>query len=101
MSEKTTQENPDARSFEERVFARFDALDARLTAVENRIATVETALAAHAAKTETALNTLNGRLTILEERVDERLKETRPMWEGVQFELGRINAKFETCERAF
>jgi hypothetical protein len=31
----------------------------------------------------------------LAERVDARLKETRPIWEGVQFELRRINAKFE------
>ncbi|MBC7931222.1 MAG: hypothetical protein H7Z38_11735, partial [Rubrivivax sp.] len=32
--ENTTAEQPDARSFEERVFARFDAIDARLTKLE-------------------------------------------------------------------
>jgi hypothetical protein len=32
--ENTTAEQPDARSFEERVFARFDAIDARLTRLE-------------------------------------------------------------------
>ena len=37
MSENTTQETTDARSFEERVFARFDALDARLTTLEERV----------------------------------------------------------------
>lgn len=36
MSEDTTQEQPDARSFEERVFARFDAIDARLAALEKK-----------------------------------------------------------------
>lgn len=32
--ENVTAEQPDARSFEERVFARFDAIDARLTKLE-------------------------------------------------------------------
>lgn len=35
MSEETTQNIPDGRSFEERVFARFDALDARLQRLES------------------------------------------------------------------
>jgi chromosome segregation ATPase len=37
MSEDTTQEQPDARSFEARVFARFDAIDAGLTALEKKV----------------------------------------------------------------
>jgi hypothetical protein len=37
MSENTTQETSDARSFEERVFARFDMLDARLTTLEDKV----------------------------------------------------------------
>ena len=36
MSEELTHEQPDARSFEERVFARFDAIDARLDSLEQR-----------------------------------------------------------------
>ena len=59
MSENTTQETPDASSFEERVFARFDMLDARLTA--------------------------------LEDKVDARLRETRPIWEGVLSEMKSLN----------
>jgi hypothetical protein len=54
----------DGRSFEERVFARFDAIDARLNEVDQR-------------------------LTTLEERVDRRLRETRPIWEQV---LARLDA---------
>jgi DNA repair ATPase RecN len=34
MSEENTQNMPDGRSFEERVFARFDALDTRLQKLE-------------------------------------------------------------------
>ncbi|MBA3768148.1 MAG: hypothetical protein H0W99_14455 [Acidobacteria bacterium] len=36
MSEETTQNIPGGRSFEERVFARFDAIDARLQALEDQ-----------------------------------------------------------------
>jgi hypothetical protein len=59
MSDDTTQETSDARSFEDRVFARFDMLDARLTA--------------------------------LEDNVDARMRETRPIWEGVLSEVKSLN----------
>jgi chromosome segregation ATPase len=36
VSEDTTQNMPDGRSFEERVFARFDSLDARIQALESQ-----------------------------------------------------------------
>jgi chromosome segregation ATPase len=36
MSEETTQNLPDGRSFEERVFARLDAIDSRLQSLEQQ-----------------------------------------------------------------
>lgn len=39
--ERKTQEKPDQRSFEERVFARFDALDARLNTMDERLQSLE------------------------------------------------------------
>ena len=36
MSEETTQNMPEGRSFEERVFARLDSIDARLQSLENQ-----------------------------------------------------------------
>jgi predicted nuclease with TOPRIM domain len=67
MSEETTQNMPDGRSFEERVFARFDALDARLTT--------------------------------LEERVDARLHETRPIREAVLSRLDNIEGEMKAINR--
>lgn len=58
MSDNPTRETPDSRSFEERVFARFDSLDERLTT--------------------------------LEEKVDSRLRETRPIWEAMQADLANV-----------
>ncbi len=58
--------NQDGRSFEERVFARFDALDTRLTT--------------------------------LEDKVDRRLKETRPIWEQVLERLNKVEERFSQVE---
>lgn len=69
MSEDTTQNMPDARSFEERVFARFDALDERLTT--------------------------------LEEKVERRLQETRPIWEAMQNKLERLDEKVDRLNEKF
>jgi archaellum component FlaC len=66
MSDNPTKEIPDSRSFEERVFARFDNLD--------------------------------GRLTALEEKVDSRLRETRPIWEAVLTRLGGVENRLGGVE---
>ncbi|MBV8858199.1 MAG: hypothetical protein JOZ02_14810 [Acidobacteria bacterium] len=58
MSDNPTQEMPDSRSFEERVFARFDTLDVRMTT--------------------------------LEDKVDSRLRDTRPIWEAMQADLANV-----------
>ncbi|MGH9901222.1 MAG: hypothetical protein ACRD68_05205 [Pyrinomonadaceae bacterium] len=68
MNEDRTRNLPDGASFEERVFARFDAMDARLDGIE-------------------------GRLTTLEEKVDRRLQETRPIWEAVKAQLSSLEIK--------
>jgi chromosome segregation ATPase len=68
MSDETTQNISDARSFEERVFARFDVLDSRLDKMDER-------------------------LTTLEERVERRLQETRPIWEQVLTRLDSLETE--------
>lgn len=64
MSEETTQNMPDAdeRSFEERVFARFDALDNALT---------------------TGLRELDARL----QKLEARAYDTKPIWEQALKEI--------------
>jgi hypothetical protein len=67
MDDNKIQEKPGARSFEERVFARFDALDQRLAG--------------------------------LEDRVDARLKDTRPIWEAVLSRLDSIDTEMKAISR--
>jgi chromosome segregation ATPase len=76
MSDNPTRETPDTRSFEDRVFARFDALDERIDRFETRI--------------EGKVDAIDGRLTTLEEKVDARLRETRPIWEAMQADLAHV-----------
>ncbi len=65
MNEDTTGDL-NARSFEERIFNELAAMRVEMT-------------------------TMNNRLIALEDKVDARLRETRPIWEGVQLRLDKID----------
>ena|SRR3712207_1697795 len=70
MSEENTQNLPDSRSFEERVFARFDAIDA-------------------------GLRDLNARVEKLEAESERRAVETKPIWERALTEIVAVNQKVD------
>ena len=73
MSEEPTRDAPHGLTFEERVFARFDALDTRLSGVDSR-------------------------LTQLEEKVERRLHDTRPIWEQVLARLDALDTRMGNLE---
>lgn len=71
MNEETTKGLPDKRSFEERVFARFDAMDVRFEAIDARL-----------------------------EKLESRSYDTKPIWEralkaimDLGLEVGKIKTK--------
>ncbi len=102
MSDNPTRETTDSRSFEERVFARFDALDARMGRFESRLDSLETkvdALDSRLSSLENKVDALDGRLTTLEEKVDARLRETRPIWEAVLTRLDGVENRLEGIEK--
>ena len=74
MSEDRTKETKDPRTFEERVFARFDAVDDQFDRVEGRLASVDI------------------RITNLE----ERQYDTKPIWERALAEIAELSSKFDT-----
>jgi chromosome segregation ATPase len=98
MSDNPTQEIPDSRSFEERVFARFDALDGRLDRFESRIEAKVDALDSRLSSVENKVDGLDGRLMTLEEKVDSRLRETRPIWEAVLARLTSVEERTGSLE---
>jgi outer membrane murein-binding lipoprotein Lpp len=80
MSEETTHNLPVRRSFEERVFARFDALDA-------------------------GIRDLNVRVERLEAESERRAVETKPIWEralaeiaGVRQDVAALREKVDIIE---
>lgn len=76
MNEDTTR-NLNALSFEDRVLAELGAIRQEQAAMRE--------IYGH----------LNARLIALEEKVDRRLQETRPIWEGVLVRLTGIEEAFE------
>ena len=81
MSEDLTQKIPG--SFEERALEEFAGLNARFSFFEAR------------------LNAFDEHLTSLEEKVGARLRETRPIWEGVQQRLTEIEKSLDKLSRHF
>jgi archaellum component FlaC len=70
MSEDKTAQTPDPRSFEERVFSRFDALDARLNDLDTRL-----------------------------QRLEAKQYDTKPIWERALAELIEMGGKIDNIER--
>jgi chromosome segregation ATPase len=72
MSEENTQNLPDTRSFEDRVFARFDAIDASLRDLNARVERLE------------------ARVERLETESERRAVETKPIWERALAEIASV-----------
>src|ERR1041385_2494681 len=88
MSEEITHGLP-RRSFEERVLSELSGIRQELTTTNSRLTSVEDKVTTLDRK----VDSLDGRLTSLEDKVDARLRETRPIWEGVLARLTTIEAE--------
>ena len=122
MNEDPTKELP-KQSFEERVLAELaailaeqaatrvgvDAISAEVDAIRTEVDAIRSEQQALRAQVDaiqvqqgaTARNIigLDERLTSLEEIVDARLKETRPIWEAVQAQIEKLDEKFDLMIR--
>jgi len=95
LSDDPTRELPKDGSFEVRVFAELAAIRGEF---RGEFATIHSELAvirADIAKLDVRQEKFEGRLMALEEKVDSRLKETRPIWESVQYAIKRLDLKFD------
>lgn len=82
MSEDTTRDLSGATPFEQRVLAELTALRQENVALRQEVMALRQEVKA-----------VGVRLTSLEEKVDARLRETRPVWEGMQTTLNEINSQ--------
>lgn len=102
MSEERTRDLPNDRSFEERVFARFDAMDARFNAIEARFDTMEARFEARFSGIEARLDRVEARLDGLDTRVqalEARALDTKPIWERALAEILLIKQGVEDLNR--
>ena len=90
MSEETTRDLSDNRSFEEQVFARFDAMDARFDSMEARFDSME-------ARFDKRFDGLDIRVQALE----ARSLDTKPIWERALTEILEVKQRVESIERKF
>jgi hypothetical protein len=89
VSESTTENMSDGRSFEERVLARFDALDGRLNAIDGRLNVIDG-----------GLNAVDRRLSSLETEAERRALETKPIWERALAEILDVKDHLSALEQA-
>ena len=102
MSEDLTKNLPN--SFEERVLAEFAAMRQEFAALNTRMTSLEdhmTSLEDRMTSLEDRVLSVDARLISLEDKVDARLHETRPIWEGVLQRLTEIEKGLSTLNRHF
>ncbi|MGZ8843172.1 MAG: hypothetical protein ACXW18_05885 [Pyrinomonadaceae bacterium] len=97
MSEERTRELPNRSSFEERVFARFDAMDARLSTMETRFEARFNAIEKRLDGIDIRLDGLDGRVKALEAKA----LDTKPIWERALAEIFEVKAGVEDLNRKF
>ena len=101
MSEERTRDLSDNRSFEERVFARFDSFEER---VFSRFVAVETHINAMESRFEARFDAVDARLDGLDTRVqalEVRSLDTKPIWERALAEILNVKERVENIERKF
>lgn len=76
----------------DRLIFAVQSMDSRLGNVEARLGNVEDRLG----KVEDRLGNLEERLGSLETKVEERLKDTRPMWEAVQTQIAEVESSLRS-----
>ncbi|MGH9874378.1 MAG: hypothetical protein ACRD9S_18140 [Pyrinomonadaceae bacterium] len=79
MADRSTDDMNGKRPFEERVFARFDAVDARLNGVDSRFDAVN----ARFDVVDSSIGNLDSRL----QKIEIRAYDTKPIWEQALKEI--------------
>src|SRR5437762_2806061 len=106
MSEERTRDLPDNRSFEERVFARFDAMEARsearFEAIDARFEAIDARFEAMEARFDARFNAIDKRLENLDSRVqalEAKALDTKPIWERALAEILAVKERVLSIER--
>ena len=96
MNEERTRDLP-GRSFEERIFARFDSIDARLDAMETRFEARFSGIDARLDRIDARLDGLDIRVHALESKA----LDTKPIWEQALAEIVEVKESIYDIKRKF
>ena len=96
MSEDLTRDLPE-QTFQQRVLSELAAMRGEMAAMRGETAAMRVELTAIRGD----IAALDARLTSLEDKVDRRLQETRPIWEGIQEQLRKLDGKFGIVLKEF
>ena len=102
MSEEFTRDLPINRSFEERVFARFDAMDGRFEAMERRFEAIDSRFDAVDARFDAMEARFDARFDSLDTRVqalEARALDTKPIWERALAEVLEVKQGVQDVQR--
>jgi chromosome segregation ATPase len=83
MVDEDTKDIPDGRSVEERVFARFDAIDAWRDSTDRRFENIDRRFESM----DRRFDRIESRLESLESANEKRALETKPIWERALAEI--------------
>ena len=105
MNEEQTRDLPDRRSFEDRVFARFDSMDARFDSTDARLDSMDArsdsmdarfdSMDARFDRVDTRLDGLDTRVQALEAKA----LDTKPIWERALVEIVEVKKGVEDINR--
>ena len=108
MSEETTRNLSDNHSFEERVFARFDSMDARFNLMESRFEArfngVDSRFDAVDARFDAMETRFDRRFDDLDTRVqalEAKALDTKPIWERALAEIVAVKESIYDIKRKF
>ena len=109
MNEDTTKTLTDGESFEVRVLSELSAIRGEQTEMRREQAEMRAeqaemrneiaAIGSRVNSVDERLTSVEVRLSSLEEKVDARLRETRPIWESVLDNIKRLDLKFDEVLR--
>jgi len=95
VNEERRRDLQDNRSFEERVFARFDAMETRFDAMETRFDARFSSIDARLDRVDARLDGLDIRMHALEARA----LDTKPIWERAPTEILEVKKGVEDLNR--
>jgi chromosome segregation ATPase len=104
MSEETTRDLSDNRSFEERVFARFDAMDRRFDGMDGRFEGMDARFDAMEKRLDSRFDAVDARFDGLDVRVqalESKALDTKPIWEQALVEIVEVKESIYDIKRKF